>query len=95
LLNLLRAAVVLEDDHRVDTALVLGADCGGSTSRVVAATVDGRIVGRVRAGASNPLVCDARAAAAELARRHPRRPRRPATPDGSSAGWSAWPVTPG
>lgn len=67
MLKLLRAAVVLEDHHRVDTALVLGADCGGSTSRVVVATVDGRIVGRGRAGAGNPMVCDARAAAAELA----------------------------
>jgi glucosamine kinase len=62
----LRSTVALPDDHRVDTALVLGADCGGTTSRVVIATVDGRIVGRGRGGAGNPVVRDARAAAAEL-----------------------------
>ncbi|MEH1098271.1 N-acetylglucosamine kinase [Micromonospora sp. CPCC 205561] len=36
------------------TALVLGADCGGSATRVVVATPDGRVVGRGRAGAGNP-----------------------------------------
>jgi N-acetylglucosamine kinase-like BadF-type ATPase len=51
----------------VEEALVLGADCGGTTSRVVVATVDGRIVGRGRAGAGNPVVRDAGEAATELA----------------------------
>jgi glucosamine kinase len=51
----------------VDTALVLGADCGGTTSRVVVATVDGRVVGRGQGGAGNPVASDARDAAAELA----------------------------
>jgi glucosamine kinase len=34
--------------------MVLGADCGGTATRVVAATLDGRVVGRGRAGAGNP-----------------------------------------
>jgi N-acetylglucosamine kinase-like BadF-type ATPase len=50
----------------VKEALVLGADCGGTASRVVVATVDGRIVGRGRGGAGNPVVRDARDAATEL-----------------------------
>jgi N-acetylglucosamine kinase-like BadF-type ATPase len=51
----------------VDEPLVLGADCGGTTSRVVVSTMDGEIVGRGRGGAGNPVVRDAREAAAELA----------------------------
>ncbi|GAA0798843.1 N-acetylglucosamine kinase [Spirilliplanes yamanashiensis] len=45
---------------------VLGADCGGTSSRVVVATLDGRVAGRGRGGAGNPVARDARAAAAEL-----------------------------
>ncbi|MFY1669768.1 N-acetylglucosamine kinase [Plantactinospora sp. WMMB334] len=46
-------------------ALVLGADCGGTATRAVLATVDGRIVGRGRASAGNPVAAEpARAAAA-------------------------------
>ena len=51
----------------MDEALVLGADCGGTTSRVVVATLSGRIVGRGRGGAGNPVVRDVQEAAAELA----------------------------
>ncbi|RLK09721.1 N-acetylglucosamine kinase-like BadF-type ATPase [Micromonospora sp. M71_S20] len=36
------------------TILVFGADCGGSATRAVVATPDGRVVGRGRAGAGNP-----------------------------------------
>ena len=46
---------------------MLGADCGGTTSRVVVATVNGRVVGRGRGGAGNPVVRDAGDAATELA----------------------------
>jgi glucosamine kinase len=63
----LRRTAPLADDHRVEEALVIGADCGGTTSRVVVATVDGRVVGRGRAGAGNPVARDAADAAAELA----------------------------
>jgi glucosamine kinase len=51
----------------VDEPLVLGADCGGTTSRVVISTVRGEVVGRGHGGAGNPVVRDARDAAAELA----------------------------
>ncbi|MEU6074039.1 BadF/BadG/BcrA/BcrD ATPase family protein [Micromonospora sp. NPDC047074] len=54
------------------TDLVLGADCGGSATRVVVATPDGRIVGRGRAGAGNPATqppADAAAALAAAARK--------------------------
>ena len=46
--------------------LVLGADCGGSTTRVIAATLDGRVVGAGRAGPGNPTGGDPKRAAAEL-----------------------------
>jgi N-acetylglucosamine kinase-like BadF-type ATPase len=46
---------------------VLGADCGGTSSRVVVATLDGEIVARGRGGVGNPVVSDAHAAAGELA----------------------------
>ncbi|GAA3986126.1 BadF/BadG/BcrA/BcrD ATPase family protein [Allokutzneria multivorans] len=46
--------------------LVLGADCGGSTTRVVAATLDGRVVGAGRAGPGNPTGGDPARAASEL-----------------------------
>ncbi|MFB9908416.1 N-acetylglucosamine kinase [Allokutzneria oryzae] len=46
--------------------LVLGADCGGSTTRVVATTLDGRVVGTGRAGPGNPTGGDPARAAAEL-----------------------------
>ncbi|MEW2378631.1 BadF/BadG/BcrA/BcrD ATPase family protein [Micromonospora sp. NPDC047812] len=36
------------------TILVLGADCGGSATRALVSTPDGRVVGRGRAGAGNP-----------------------------------------
>ncbi|MCP3802703.1 ATPase [Allokutzneria sp. A3M-2-11 16] len=48
--------------------LVLGADCGGSTTRVIAATLDGRVVGAGRAGPGNPTGGDPERAAAELGR---------------------------
>ncbi|MFI6820148.1 N-acetylglucosamine kinase [Micromonospora sp. NPDC050187] len=48
------------------TALVVGADCGGSATRVVVATPDGRIVGRGRAGAGNPVARPPADAAAAL-----------------------------
>jgi N-acetylglucosamine kinase-like BadF-type ATPase len=51
----------------MNTALVLGADCGGTTSRVVVATLDGRIIGRGTGGAGNPIVRRAGEAARELA----------------------------
>ncbi|MGI5152704.1 N-acetylglucosamine kinase [Plantactinospora sp. CA-294935] len=47
-------------------AFVLGADCGGTATRVVLATVDGRIVGRGRARAGNPVATDPAGAAAAL-----------------------------
>ncbi|MFD0970769.1 N-acetylglucosamine kinase [Plantactinospora endophytica] len=47
-------------------ALVLGADCGGTATRVVLATVDGRIVGRGRACAGNPVAADPAETAAAL-----------------------------
>ncbi len=50
----------------MEIPLVVGADCGGTSSRVVVATADGRVVGRGRGGAGNPVTCGARAAAAEL-----------------------------
>src|SRR5918993_3630922 len=54
--------------HRAVTdAIVLGADCGGTSTRVVAATVEGRVIGRGRAGAGNPLARPPADAAAELA----------------------------
>ncbi|MFK3983279.1 N-acetylglucosamine kinase [Micromonospora sp. NPDC050397] len=40
------------------TPLVLGADAGGTATRVVVATLDGRIVGRGRASAGNPVATD-------------------------------------
>ncbi|WP_052407345.1 N-acetylglucosamine kinase [Allokutzneria albata] len=46
--------------------LVLGADCGGSTTRVIAATLDGRVAGVGRAGPGNPTGGDPERAAAEL-----------------------------
>ncbi|MEV0329421.1 BadF/BadG/BcrA/BcrD ATPase family protein [Micromonospora echinospora] len=48
------------------SALVVGADCGGSATRVVVATPDGRIVGRGRAGAGNPVARPPADAAAAL-----------------------------
>ncbi|MEU4568974.1 BadF/BadG/BcrA/BcrD ATPase family protein [Micromonospora sp. NPDC023956] len=48
------------------TPLVAGADCGGSATRVVVATPDGRIVGRGRAGAGNPVARPPADAAAAL-----------------------------
>ncbi len=50
----------------VQTPLVLGADCGGSSSRAVVATVDGRVVGRGRSGPGNPVARDPASAAAAL-----------------------------
>ncbi|MFC6021967.1 N-acetylglucosamine kinase [Plantactinospora solaniradicis] len=47
--------------------LVLGADCGGTTTRVVLSTLDGRIVGQGRALAGNPVATDPAEAAAALA----------------------------
>jgi N-acetylglucosamine kinase-like BadF-type ATPase len=51
----------------VADAIVLGADCGGTSTRVVAATVEGHVLGRGRAGAGNPLARPPADAAAELA----------------------------
>ncbi|MFI6761664.1 N-acetylglucosamine kinase [Micromonospora sp. NPDC050417] len=49
------------------TPLVLGADAGGTTTRAVVATLDGRIVGRGRANAGNPVAIDPAEAAGALA----------------------------
>ncbi len=46
--------------------LVVGVDAGGTASRAVLATVDGRIVGRGRAGPGNPLSAGPDAAAAAV-----------------------------
>jgi N-acetylglucosamine kinase-like BadF-type ATPase len=51
----------------VTTALVLGADCGGTASRAVLANAAGRVLGRGRAGAGNPVARDPAGAAAALA----------------------------
>ncbi|RKR92076.1 N-acetylglucosamine kinase-like BadF-type ATPase [Micromonospora pisi] len=48
------------------TPLVLGADAGGTTTRAVVATLDGRIVGRGRSDAGNPVAVDPVEAAAAL-----------------------------
>ncbi|WP_285788403.1 BadF/BadG/BcrA/BcrD ATPase family protein [Micromonospora sp. NBRC 101691] len=48
------------------TSLVVGADCGGTATRVVVATPDGRIIGRGRAGAGNPVARPPADAAAAL-----------------------------
>ncbi|AVT37906.1 N-acetylglucosamine kinase [Plantactinospora sp. BB1] len=47
-------------------ALVLGVDCGGTATRAVLATVGGRIVGRGRARAGNPVAADPAVTAAAL-----------------------------
>jgi glucosamine kinase len=39
----------------VPVAIVIGGDCGGTATRVVAATTDGRLVGRGRGGPGNPV----------------------------------------
>jgi N-acetylglucosamine kinase-like BadF-type ATPase len=49
------------------TSLVLGADCGGTATRVVVSTLDGRIVGQGQALAGNPVAADPAEAAAALA----------------------------
>ncbi|OZV81581.1 hypothetical protein CA850_10420 [Micromonospora echinospora] len=48
------------------TTLVVGADCGGSATRVVVATPDGRTVGHGRAGGGNPVARPPGDAAAAL-----------------------------
>ncbi|WP_326559071.1 N-acetylglucosamine kinase [Micromonospora sp. NBC_01796] len=48
------------------TPLVLGVDAGGTATRVVVATLDGRIVGRGRASAGNPIATDPADTAAAL-----------------------------
>lgn len=52
---------------RVTDAIVLGADCGGTSTRVVAATAEGRVLGRGRAGPGNPQARPPADAAAALA----------------------------
>ncbi|MGK5681429.1 N-acetylglucosamine kinase [Actinoplanes sp. URMC 104] len=47
--------------------LVVGVDAGGTSTRAVVATVDGRIVGRGSGGAGNPLTAGPAAAASSLA----------------------------
>lgn len=49
------------------TDLVLGGDAGGTATRVVVTTRDGRVVGRGRAGAGNPVARPFGEAAAALA----------------------------
>ncbi|WP_354641143.1 N-acetylglucosamine kinase [Kitasatospora camelliae] len=48
-------------------ALVLGIDVGGSTTRVLVAGLDGRVIGTGRAGGGNPVAHGGPAAAAEVA----------------------------
>ncbi|WP_344553521.1 N-acetylglucosamine kinase [Kitasatospora saccharophila] len=48
------------------TALVLGLDVGGTSTRVLVAGVDGRVVGRGRGGGGNPVAHGVEAAAAEI-----------------------------
>jgi N-acetylglucosamine kinase-like BadF-type ATPase len=52
---------------RVTDAIVLGADCGGTSTRVVAATADGQVLGRGRDGPGNPQARPPADAAAALA----------------------------
>lgn len=51
----------------VTEALVIGGDCGGTSTRVVVATLDGDVVGRGRGGAGNPVARPPAEAAAALA----------------------------
>ncbi|MFF4340781.1 N-acetylglucosamine kinase [Kitasatospora sp. NPDC001540] len=46
--------------------LVLGLDVGGTSTRVLVAGLDGRVVGRARGGGGNPVAHGAEAAAAEI-----------------------------
>jgi glucosamine kinase len=48
-------------------SLVIGGDCGGSTTRVVVASADGRVVGRAEGPAGNPVARPVAQAAATLA----------------------------
>jgi N-acetylglucosamine kinase-like BadF-type ATPase len=53
-------------------SLVIGGDCGGSTTRIVVASVEGRIAGHAEGRAGNPVtrpVAEAAATLAEAARR--------------------------
>ncbi|MEE6261779.1 N-acetylglucosamine kinase [Plantactinospora sonchi] len=55
-------------DVAVPAPLVLGADCGGTTSRIVVATLDGRVVGRASGGPGNPVAGPPAETAAALGR---------------------------